>query len=156
MIDSDAMTKGGYKEAEDTQFVTVKCASSPIQKEKQKPLTVVQLPRDEHCPYSDEIAHTRGECTFPDDLVPIPLASAPFFVALLAPGNSGGLASIVVVRVVGVVPFPDIRSDPHLDRTGDAGGRTDHSPTQEGSAMTIILEENEGIVGGGPADCLES
>jgi hypothetical protein len=86
----------------------------------QKPLTAIQLPRYEQCPCSGEITHARGECTFPNDLVPIPLASAPFLVALLAPGDSGGLASIVVMAgVVRVVPFPDVRSDPHLDRPGD-------------------------------------
>lgn len=94
-------------------------AGNPTQKKKQQPLTVVQLPRDEHCPGSNEIAHACGERAFPDDLVPIPLAPAPFFVALFAPGNSGGLASDVVVRVVWMVPFPDVRRDPHLDRAGD-------------------------------------
>ncbi len=73
-----------------------------------------------------------------------------------------------------MVPFPDVRCDPHLDRAGDlkagkreeereegtratdASSRTYHSPTQEGSVVTVILEENVSIVGGGPADCLES
>ena len=73
-----------------------------------------------------------------------------------------------------MIPFPDVRRDPHLDRAGnlktgkreedreggtkvtDASSRTDHSPTQEGSVVAVILEENECVVGGGPADCLES
>jgi hypothetical protein len=142
---------------------------------KQQPLAAVYLPGDEHCPRSDEITHACRECTFPEDFVPIPLSSSPFFVALLAPGNSSSLTSIVVIRVVGVVPLPDVRSDPHLDRARnlqmgeglgrqrkggqratDTGGRTDHSPTQDGSAVAVILEENERVMGGGPADCLES
>ena len=81
-------------------------ARSPVQKKKQKLLTAVQLPREEHCPCSDEITHACRERAFPDDLIPIPLASAPFFVALLAPGNRSGPTAIVVVRMVGVAPFP--------------------------------------------------
>lgn len=48
-----------------------------------------------------------------------------------------------------------MREGEREEQATDAGGRTNHSPTEEGSAVAIILEENERIVGGGPADCLE-